>query len=93
MKPEIQNLEGEIAGSSWISSVELGAGIFLLNGRTHLAGHSSPAERMLLDRGALLVASVRFDRDPDERYRADHTVRLIEPDAVVRALSGSLQRS
>lgn len=79
MKPEVQHLEAAFADSSWISSVELGAGIFLLDGRTHLAGHSSPAARSLVARGALLVASVRFDRCEHESYHAARSIRLLPP--------------
>lgn len=77
MKAEYSELEKAIAGSSWISSVELGAGIYLLDGRTHLAGHSSPAERLLVERGALLVASIRFDPDPHEAAHPTRSVRVL----------------
>jgi hypothetical protein len=71
------------ASSTWISSIELGAGIYLLEGRTHMAGHSSPAEQSLLERGALLVASVRFDREPHERYHAQHSIRMLRAQEAV----------
>ncbi len=37
------------------------AGVFLLEGRFHVANHGGRAERALLDRGALLVATLAFD--------------------------------
>lgn len=56
------NFEVPVAGSAWITSVDQGAGIYFLEGRTHVAGHDTPAERALRARGALLVALIRFDR-------------------------------
>jgi hypothetical protein len=37
------------------------AGVYLAAGRYEVAAHHSPAERRLLDAGALLIASVSFD--------------------------------
>jgi hypothetical protein len=37
------------------------AGVYLAGGRYQVAAHHSPAERRLLDAGALLVANVTFD--------------------------------
>ena len=37
------------------------AGVYLAGGRFEVAAYQSPAERRLLDAGALLVASVSFD--------------------------------
>jgi hypothetical protein len=36
------------------------AGVYLLDGRWHLAAHDSLAEDRLLERGALLVATLTF---------------------------------
>lgn len=44
------------------------AGVFLLEGRYHVANHRSGAERRLLDGGALLVATLVFE--PAEARRA-----------------------
>ena len=44
------------------------AGVFLLEGRYHVAGHRSRAERRLLERGAMLVAGLVFE--PAEARRA-----------------------
>jgi hypothetical protein len=68
--------EVPVAGSAWITSVEQGAGIYFLEGRTHVAGHDTPAERTLQARGALLVALIRFDRDLHESALLD---RVVEP--------------
>jgi hypothetical protein len=45
----------------------LRAGIFLLDGRYHVAAHTSPFERRLRERGALHVADLVVDPDPAER--------------------------
>jgi hypothetical protein len=37
------------------------AGVYLAGGRFEVAAHHSPAERRLLEAGALLIASVSFD--------------------------------
>ncbi|HEX2094998.1 MAG TPA: hypothetical protein VHG28_21545 [Longimicrobiaceae bacterium] len=68
------------------------AGIFLLDGRFHVANHWSRAERLLLDRGAVLVASLVFDgveaermvsggsrRPPGSRSPALHPLQPGEP--------------
>ena len=43
------------------------AGIWLVDGRYEVAAYGSPAEASLLERGALLVAGVAFDRHHGER--------------------------
>jgi hypothetical protein len=42
------------------------AGVFLLDGEYHVAAYTSRAERRLVDRGALLIASVTFDGSAGE---------------------------
>lgn len=70
---------------AWAGSARHGAGIFFLDGRTHVAPHRSPAERDLLDRGALHLASLRFDPDPREGRRPGTEVRtLAAGEAVAR---------
>jgi hypothetical protein len=93
MKAEFSKYELPVAGSSWISSVELGAGIYFLDGRTHLAGHSSPAERALVERGALLVASIRFDGNAQESYRDAHRVRVLAAGEAVGVFRPSSRNS
>jgi hypothetical protein len=78
MKKDEPDYELPIAGSAWSTSVELGAGIYFLDGRTHVAGHRSPAERALLERGALLIASLRFDRDLIERAHPARPIRVLD---------------
>lgn len=94
MKPEQIKPEYEfpVLASAWAASVELGAGIFFLEGRAHIAGHDSPLERSLIERGALLVARVRFDRDPHEAFHRDRAVRaLAAADALRRFLPAALR--
>lgn len=52
----------------------LPAGLFLLDGRTHVAALRSPTERALLAAGALRIATVHFDPDPHERSHPDRAV-------------------
>ncbi|HEV2131128.1 MAG TPA: hypothetical protein VGR27_08495 [Longimicrobiaceae bacterium] len=66
-----------IAGSAWTHRVELGAGIYYLDGGTHVAGHGSAAEYDLLQRGALLVARLHFDQNPYEGRQTGRTVRAL----------------
>lgn len=56
------------------------AGVYLWGGRFEVAAHHTPAERRLLDAGALLVASVSFDgaQVPALTGGAARDVRLAE---------------
>jgi hypothetical protein len=66
------------AGSAWIGSAQLGAGIYLLHGESHMVGHGTAMERRLQERGALHVASVRFDRAEEEAYHPARDVRALD---------------
>jgi hypothetical protein len=78
MKRDKPESELPIAGSAWSTRVELGAGIYFLDGRTHVAGHHSPAERELVERGALLIASLRFDRERHGHGRRPVPIRVLD---------------
>ena len=67
MKPEKPKYEDQSADYADQQGVGARAGVFLLEGRFHVAGHASLAERRLLDRGALLVATLSFDPVDGER--------------------------
>ena len=56
------------------------AGVYLAGGRFEVAAHHTPAERRLLDAGALLIASVSFDglQVPALTGGAARDVRLAE---------------
>jgi hypothetical protein len=65
------------AARAWNEGVERhGAGIFFLDGACHFAARRSTAEQELLERGALLIGSVRFDTAPHE---ASHAGRAVHP--------------
>lgn len=51
---------------NWTAGVGQPAGIFWLGGRCVMAAHDSAAEERLLDLGAVLVGTLRFDADPLE---------------------------
>lgn len=53
------------------------AGVYLLDGRTHVVAQRSPAERDLLERGAFPVAVLSFDGSPAERPIPDGDIRAI----------------
>lgn len=77
MKFDSPEYEFPIAGSAWTHRVELGAGIYYLDGLTHVAGHGSAAERDLLQRGALLFARLHFDQNPYEGRQPGRTVHAL----------------
>jgi hypothetical protein len=65
----------------WVGAAGRPAGIYWLDGRVELAVHQSPAEDRLLARGAVLVATLRFDPDPLEQSHAGRPVeRMASPD-------------
>jgi hypothetical protein len=84
MIPEFPESQLPAAGSAWIGSTDHGAGIYLLDGRTHLVGHRTHLEKRLLERGAMHIASVRFDDELEERYRPTRSVRRLESRAAIR---------
>lgn len=67
MKPEDQQYVDLSASYADERGVGARAGVFLLDGCFHVANHASRAEHRLLARGALLVATLSFDRDDGER--------------------------
>jgi hypothetical protein len=57
------------------------AGIFWLDGRSVMATHASRAEQRLLDAGAILVATLMFERDPLESRYAGRSIERLSADA------------
>jgi hypothetical protein len=53
------------------------AGVYYLDGRCHVAGETSHEEADLLERGALRIATVRFDGGGGE---------VVPPDRVLRSM-------
>jgi hypothetical protein len=87
MKHKPTHYEFPIAGAAWTKGAGHPAGIYHLDGRIHFAAHQSPAEAALRERGALLVASVRFDRDPLEAAHPGHPVRPLGAHAALHRLA------
>jgi hypothetical protein len=54
------------------------AGVYYLDGRCHVAGELSPQEADLLERGAIRIATVRFDGGGGE---------VVAPDRVLRSMN------
>jgi hypothetical protein len=71
---------------NWTAGVGRPAGIFWLDGRCVMATHDSPAEDRLLDRGALLIATLRYDADPLETVHRSGTVERVRAARVGRDL-------
>jgi len=69
---------------NWTAGVGRPAGIYWLAGKSVIAGHGTAAEQHLLDRGAVLIATVRFDADPLERSHAGRIVERVHPRVLVR---------
>ena len=65
----------------WRKGVLPSAGIYLLDDAYHVAVPGTPAERALAERGALLVAGVRFDGQPMEPQLRDARVVSLVPAA------------
>lgn len=93
MKFDSPDYEFPIAGSAWTHRVELGAGIYYLDGSTHVAGHGSAAEHDLLHRGALLIARLHFEQNPYEGRQAGRTVRAMSIREAALRLVPALARS
>ena len=77
MKSDSTRHEDQVVSFAWTGGCGGGAGVFLLEGRCHVAAHRSHAERQLVERGALLVATLRFDRDPAEGSHPERAVRTL----------------
>jgi hypothetical protein len=67
---------------NWTAGVGRPAGIFWLCGRCVMATHETAAEERLLELGAVLVGTLRFDADPVETV---HRTGRIERVSAVRA--------
>lgn len=81
-KYEAPEYEHPIDDINWTVGVGQPAGVYWLDGRSVIAAHDSPAEDVLIGRGAILIATLRFDRDPLESL---HPGRPVEPLAAGRA--------
>ncbi|MDQ3556352.1 MAG: hypothetical protein M3409_06205 [Gemmatimonadota bacterium] len=70
--------EDQVVSFAWTGGCAGGAGIYLLGGRCHVAAHHSPTASRLVESGALLIANLRFDRDPLEGSHPERPVHPIE---------------
>ena len=62
---------------NWTAGVGRPAGIFWLGDRCVMAAHGTAAEDRLLEQGAILVGTLRFDMDPLETvHRSGHVERM-----------------
>ena len=87
--------EYPIEGRAWTSGGLLTAGVFFLDGDCHIVSRHGPAALDLEERGALLVALVRFDRGASEGTPPAGSIRPLDLREAVarfaRAPSGSGQ--
>lgn len=67
----------------WAGTAGRPAGIFWLDGRCVMAGHGSPLEERLIEQGAILVGTLRFDPDPLEASHPGHAVDRMTTGAAV----------
>jgi hypothetical protein len=76
-RPEDPGFEHYQDDINWTAGVGQPAGIFWLGGGCVMAAHESAAEERLLELGAVLVGTLRFDTDPLETvHRTGRVERL-----------------
>lgn len=83
-KPEDPGFEHYQDDINWTAGVGQPAGIFWLGGRCVMAAHESAAEERLLDLGAVLVGTLRFDGDPVETVHSRGTVERMSAERARR---------
>lgn len=76
-RPEDPGFEHFQDDINWTAGVGQPAGMFWLGGRCVMAAHESAAEDRLLELGAVLVGTVRFDADPLETVHRTGRVERI----------------
>jgi len=76
--------EHPIFGINWTGGIGRPTGIYWLDGDTVFAVHGSRAEERVLELGGILVATLRFDRDPfSEAYRGDGKIVRAAPVSLI----------
>ena len=70
--------EFPIEGRAWTQGTLPSAGIFFLDGDCHIVAQNGPAALELEERGALLIALVRFDGDSVERAAPGRPVHSLD---------------
>jgi hypothetical protein len=83
---EAPKYEHPVDDINWTAGVGRPAGVYWLDGRSVIATHDSPAEDVLIGRGAILIATLRFDRDPLEAAHPGRTVEAMTAAAAAHAL-------
>ncbi len=78
IRREDPEYEIPIDGVAWTRGSGHPAGMFLLEGRCHLVALGSPAEELLVERGAIHFASVTFGPPAATPLRAVRLVRASE---------------
>jgi hypothetical protein len=83
---EAPKYEQPVDDINWTAGAGQPAGVYWLDGSTVMAAHGTLAEWHLLRRGAVLVATLRFDPDPLERSHAGRTVERMSAARASREL-------
>lgn len=87
MRYEKPKYEFPIEWRDWCTGAGQPATVLWWDGRTWFAGEGSAAERVLLERGAVPVATLRFDPAPLETVHAHAVVDRVPAMALVDPLA------
>jgi hypothetical protein len=88
---EAPKYEHPVDDINWTAGVGQPAGVYWLDGQSRLAAHESAAERYLLEQGAILIATLRFDPDPVEAvHRSGRVERVSATDAYAACLAAGV---
>jgi hypothetical protein len=86
---EAPKYEHPVDDINWTAGLGQPAGVYWLAGRSVIAAHDTVAEQYLLDQGAILIATLRFDADPLETVRRTGCVERL----AARAAGSAFLRS
>ena len=76
--------EYPIHGINWTAGIGRPTGIYWLDGHSVFAVHGSLAEERVLELGGILIATLRFDRDPyGDARRSRGSVLRVNADALI----------
>lgn len=85
-KYEPPKYEFPVHDINWTTGAGKPAGVYWLEGRSVIAAHDSAAERALLEIGAILIATLRFEPDPLETTQRGRTVDRVHAPQLVAEL-------
>jgi hypothetical protein len=74
---EAPKYEHPVDDINWTAGVGRPAGVYWLEGRSLIAAHDSAAEQRLLEEGAILIATLRFEAAPLETVRREGRVERV----------------